>query len=216
MYSAYLNRTTPFLAFLEGVVRSFDWGVILEIRKSRARRDSEAKESEDENWKERIVDWYIRDSIGAFESEESGRLAGDPMLSRRAFAVADAVLGPVPSREAILWYEQVVPGAGERIMERASKRLDHDGEVEIDLLKERIRQGYMGLAVGFIIAVLLSAAAMFFIYTDRSLAGFSFLGVYFGLVLAVSVYISKARVRRKFYTRDFFPRAGDRRKKRRR
>ena len=211
MYSAYLNRTTPILAFLEGVVRSFDWGVILEMRKSRARREAEFKNQEDEHWKERIVEWYVRDSIGVFEAEEAKKLAGDPMLSRRACAVADAVLGPVSTQEAILRYEQLVPGACDRIMERASQRLDNDGEAEIGLLKERIKQGYMGMAVGFLIAIMITACALFFVYTDRSVAGFSFFGLYFGLVLTVSVYISKARVRRKFYTRDFFPR-----KKRRR
>lgn len=211
MYSIYQNRTTPFLAFLEGMVRAFDWGIILEVRKSRKKRESEKEKLEDREWRDRIIDWYIRDSIGAFEAEEAKSLSADPMLSRRAFAVADILLGPVSTQEAILRYEQLVPGACDRIMDRATERLDHDGEVEIDLLKERAKQGYMGMAAGFALALLFTASALFLIYTDRSAAGYSIFGAYIALALCVSVYISKAQVRRKFYTRDFFSR-----KKRRR
>ena len=211
MYSIYQNRTTPFLAFLEGLVRAFDWGILLEFRKARKERRSDKEEREDREWRDRIVDWYIRDSIGAFEAQEAGKLAKDPMLSRRAFAVADIFLGPVSTQDAILRYEQLVPGACDRIMERATARLDRDGEAEIDLLKERAKQGYMGMAAGFILMLLFTGSALFLVYTDRSWAGFSLIGLYIGIAVCVSVYISKAKLRRKFYTRDFFAR-----KKRRR
>ena len=206
MYAIYQNRTTPFLAFLEGMVRAFDWGALLELRKSRARRDAEDDAREDKHWKERIVDWYIRDAIGAFEAEEARRLARDPMLSRRAFAVADIMLGPVPTQEAILRYEQVVPGACDRIMERATQRLDHDGEAEIDLLKERAKQGYMGMAAGFVLGLLITLGALLLVYNGHSWPGFTIIGIYIGSAVAISVYISKAQLRRKFYTRDFFSR----------
>ncbi len=204
MYGIYQNRTTPFLAFLEGMVRAFDWGSLLELRKSQAKRESEDEAREDKEWRDRIIDWYIRDSIGAFEAEESRKLVVEPMLHRRAFAVADILLGPVPTQKAILRYEELVPGACDRIMERATQRLENDGETEIELLKERAKQGYMGMAAGFILGLLFTGMALFLVYTDRSWPGFSLIGVYIGIALAVSIYISKAQLRRKFYTRDFF------------
>ena len=204
MYGIYQNRTTPFLAFLEGMVRAFDWGALLELRKSQAKRESEDEAREDKEWRNRIVDWYIRDSIGAFEAEESRKLVVEPMLHRRAFAVADILLGPVPTQKAILRYEELVPGACDRIMERATQRLENDGETEIELLKERAKQGYMGMAAGFILGLRFTGMALFLVYTDRSWPGLSLIGVYIGIALAVSIYISKAQLRRKFYTRDFF------------
>lgn len=207
MYGIYQNRTTPFLAFLEGMVRAFDWGILLELRKSRAGRDTEDKNREDDQWRDRIVDWYIRDSIGAFEAEEARRLAVDPMLSRRAFAVADILLGPVPTQEAILRYEVIIPGACDRIMKRATQKLDHDGKAEIGLLKERAKQGYMGMAAGFALCLILTISALLLVnsnHTWATWAGFSMIGIYVGLALAVSTYISKAQLRRKFFTRDFF------------
>lgn len=206
MYGIYQNRTTPFLAFLEGMVRAFDWGILLELRKSKAGRDTEDKNWEDDQWRDRIVDWYIRDSIGAFEAEEARRLAVDPMLSRRAFAVADIMLGPVSTQEAILRYEAIVPGACDRIMERATQRLDHDGETEIGLLKERAKQGYMGMAAGFALCFIFTVGALLLVYSSHSWAGYSMIGIYIGLALSVSIYISKAQLRRKFFTRDFFAR----------
>ena len=90
-------------------------------------------------------------------------------------------------------------------MERATQRLENDGETEIELLKERAKQGYMGMAAGFILGLLFTGMALFLVYTDRSWPGLSLIGVYIGIALAVSIYISKAQLRRKFYTGIFSP-----------
>lgn len=208
MYGIYYNRTTPFLAFLEGMVRVFDWGLLLELRKKWRKGESEPEpdSQRDKEWGDRIVDWYIRDAIARFEAEERSKLAEDPMLPRRSCAVADIMLGPLSTQEVILRYEEIVPGACDRIMSMASERLDHDGKAEIDLLKERARQGYWGMAVGFILSLLLAGGALCLIIFGHDLAGFSLIGINIGLAVCVSVYISKAQVRRKLYTRDFFSR----------
>ena len=210
MYGIYYNRTTPVLAFFEGMMRVFDWGTFLEIRKRWAKRKSNAQPEpesrQDKEWSERIVDWYIRDAIATFETQESGRLAEDPMLHRRAFAIADIVLGPISTQEVILRYEEIVAGACDRIMGMASERLDNDGKAEIELLKQRAKQGYWGMAVGFIFSLLLAASAMYLLFSGNDLAGFSLVGVYIAIPVFVSVYISKAQVRGKLYTRDFFSR----------
>lgn len=208
MYSIYYNRTTPFLAFLEGMVRVFDWGAILELKKKwrRGQPEPEPRTSSDREWDDRIVDWYIRDAIATFESEESRRLAEDIMLPRRSFAAADIVLGPLSTTEVILRYEEMVTGACDRIMSLASDKLDRDGKAEIELLKQRAKQGYMGMATGFILSMLLAATALFLIFSGHDWAGFSMVGIYIAIPVLASVYISKAQVRGKLYTRDFFSR----------
>ena len=208
MYGIYYNRTTPVLAFLEGLMRVFDWGALLEIRRRWARRKSgpEPESRQDKEWGERIVDWYIRDAIATFETQESGRLAEDPMPHRRSFAAADIVLGPLSTQEVILRYEEIVAGACDRIMGMASERLDNDGKAEIELLKQRAKQGYWGMAVGFIFSLLLAASAMYLLFSGNDVAGFSLVGVYIAIPVFVSAYISKAQVRGKLYTRDFFSR----------
>ena len=208
MYSIYYNRTTPFLAFLEGLMRVFDWGVFLELRKRWLKRWSgpEPESGRDKEWGDRIVDWYIRDAIATFETEESPRLSEDPMLSRRSFAAADIVLGPLSTQEVILRYEGLVAGACDRIMGMASEKLEHDGKAEIELLKQRAKQGYMGMAAGFILSLLLAASAMYLLYSGNGVAGFSLVGIYIAIPVFVSTYISKAQVRGKLYTRDFFSR----------
>lgn len=206
MYRIYYNRTTPILAFLEGMMRVFDWGRLLEMSKRWRKRRSEPapKTYEDEQWGDRIVDWYIRDAIATFETEEFRKLSEEPILPRRSSASANIVLGPLPNQEVILRYEQVVAGACDRIMGLASEKLDHDGKAEIELLRERAKQGFMGMAAGFVLSLLLAVSAMFLLVTGNDLAGFSIVGVYIAIPVAVSVYISKAKVRDKLYTRDFF------------
>lgn len=201
MYDLYCNRSTPVLAFLEGMVRMFDWSALLELRKSRSAREPE---EEQDDWSDRIVDWYIRDSIASFEREEFPRLAQATVPYRRAFAVADVVLGSPRVQDVILCYESVVPGACDRIMQQASSNLKRDGDEQIRLLKERARQGYIGMAVGFILAVLLSGSAMYLSLSGHLAAGLWVAAVFFAMVTAASVYVSLSRVRRKFYTREFF------------
>ena len=208
MYGIYYNRTTPFLAFLEGMVRVFDWGALLELRKRWRKRGSEPQPDswKDDGWSERIVDWYIRDAIATFEKEETGRLSEDPMLHRRNFAAADVVLGPLSIQEVILRYEEIVSGACDRIMGMASEKLDHDGKAEVELLKQRAKQGYIGMAAGFVLSLLLAISAVYLLFFGNDWAGFSLVGVYIAIPVLVSVYISKAQVRGKLYTRDFFSR----------
>ena len=208
MYGIYYNRTTPILAFLEGMVRVFDWGALLELRKRWRRSGSQAEPEvwDDDEWSERIVDWYIRDAIATFETEESGKLSHDPMLPRRSFAVADIMLGPLSTNEVILRYEEAVPGACDRIMGMASGRLKSDGKAEIELLKRRGKQGLMGMTAGFILSLLLAASALYLIIVGHDWAGLSMVGLNIALAVCSSVYISKAQVRKKLYTRDFFSR----------
>ena len=208
MYSIYYNRTTPFLAFLEGMVRVFDWGILLEMRKRwrKSKTEAEPESRNNKEWGERIVDWYIRDAIATFESEESGRLSENPMRLRRSFAIADTMLGPLSSQEVILTYEEAVPGACDRIMSAASERLEHDGNVELELFKQRGRQGYMGMAVGFMVSLLFAASALYLIIAGHKWAGLCIVGINIGLAVSATAYISKAQVRRKLYTRDFFSR----------
>lgn len=205
MYSVYYNRTTPVLAFFEGMVRSFDWGALVELVKRRQRDEPERERRRDKGWSERIVTWYIRDSISAFEAEETRKLARDAMLYRCRSAAANVMLGPMPTKDVILRYENMVPGACDRIMNRASERLEQDGDAELELLKQRGRQGYMGMAAGFALAMLLTGIALLLILTGNSWAGFGVMGINGVLGASASIYVTKAQVRDKLYTRDFFP-----------
>ena len=179
----------------------FDWGALLELRRFRSGSELDY---EDDGWNDRIVDWYIRDSIDVFESQEAESLREVPILPRRSSQVADIVLGSLPAQEVILLYETVVPGACDRIMRRASEKLDHDGRAELQLLRDRARQGYVGMAVGFLLTMLLALGAFFLILSDYYWAGSMVAAIILALVVSTSVYVSRAQLRRKFYTRDFF------------
>lgn len=208
MYGIYYNRTTPILAFLEGMVRVFDWAALLELRKRRRRNQPEDDTAADQERHERndlIVNWYINDSISAFESAETGKLTNDATLYRRRSAIANALLGPTPSQQVILRYEELVPGACDLIMGRAQQRLEQDGKHELELLRQRGRQGNMGMIAGFILAMLLTGGALLMLLTGNPWGGLAIMGINIALAVAASVYVTKAQVRDKLYTRDFFP-----------
>ena len=165
MHLIYNSYATPLSAFFEGLVRVFDWGALLIALRRKQRRIF--FENDDPQRNQRLIDRYIVESIAAFESEETEKLSEVPFISRRAFAVADIVLGPLPTDEVIISYEEVVPGAIDRIMGHASQRLQDDSEAEIRHFDNICRQGYRGMVSGFVLTLLLTGSALLLVFLSQ-------------------------------------------------
>ena len=202
MNLVYNSYATPVSAFLEGMVRVFDWGsLVLSLRKKERRFQLE---NDDPGRRLRIVDSYVREAMAAFESEEAERLSGLPVVKRRAFATADIVLGSLPADEVLVQYEGVVPGALDRIMVRATERLDQDSETELRYLESLCRQGLKGMIAGFVLMMMLGGIALFLIYTGLLWAGLALVGANLAIGVSATLYVSKGRLRRKWFTGEFF------------
>ena len=158
MNLVYNSYATPHSAFFEGMVRVFDWGsLILSLRKKERRFQLD---NNDPERRTRIVDHYVRDAMALFESEETERLSALPVMYRRAFATADIVLGSLPADKVLIQYENLVPGAVDRIMGRATEKLDQDSETELRYLENLCRQGFRGMVAGFLFMLLLGGIAL--------------------------------------------------------
>lgn len=211
MNLVYSSYATPFSAFFEGMVRVYDWGSLIPSLRNRERRFQ--MEDGDPDRRTRIVDRYVRDAIAAFESEEAERLTDLPLVHRRASAAADIVLGSLPADEVLIQYEGIVPGAVNRIMGRASERLGRDSDTEVRYLEDLCRQGFRGMVAGFILIMLLSGIALFLIYSGSLAEGLALVGVNLAIGLCATYYVSKTRLRRRWFTGEFFPRVFTRKSK---
>ncbi len=203
MHLIYNSYATPFSAFFEGLVRVFDWGALLIALRRKQRRIF--FENDDPQRNQRVIDRYIVESIAAFESEETEKLSEVPFISRRAFALADIVLGPLPTDEVIISYEEVVPGAIDRIMGHASQRLQDDSEAELRHFDNICRQGYRGMVSGFVLTLLLTGSALLLVFLSQLWAGITLVGFNVMLGISATIYVSRAGLRTRWFTGDFFP-----------
>ena len=126
-----------------------------------------------------------------FETEEASKLYEVPLVHRRVSAAADTTLGPLPSEDVILGYEDVVPGAIDRIMGVASDRLKSDSEAELQYLSKLCRLGYRGMLAGFVLTLLLAGGAIILMFFDVLLAGMVLVGTNFALAACSTAYVSR-------------------------
>ena len=203
MHLIYDSYATPVSAFFEGMVRVFDWGALLLALRRKQRQFS--FNADDPERSQRVVDSYIRDAIATFEVEESEKLSEIPFVSRRGCPAADITLGPLPNEDVIITYEEIVPGAVSRIMGRASDRLKGDSQAELEHFKGLCQKGHRGMIVGFILTLLLSASALLLIFAGALFPGLVLVGINIATGVLSTVYVSKAGLRGRWFTGEFFP-----------
>ena len=97
--------------------------------------------------------------------------------------------GPLPPPKVLRGYEEIVPGAGNRIIEMAEKEQDHSHDMD----KASSRRADRGLLAAFIISILIIGGGIYFIYSGYQWAGGSIIGINLTVLAAIFVYGSKNR-----------------------
>ncbi|HEY4520955.1 MAG TPA: DUF2335 domain-containing protein [Candidatus Paceibacterota bacterium] len=101
--------------------------------------------------------------------------------------------GPLPPPEVLRQFDQVVPGAAERIIKMAEQQFAHRTELEKKVIDSDIRQSTQGQVLGFTIAIVgLLVSAIISIYGSELVGGFIGVGTLASLV-GVFMYGSRAR-----------------------
>ena len=75
--------------------------------------------------------------------------------------VSQEFSGPLPPPTVLNEYNRVVPNAAERIIAMAEKEQEHRIKAEQTLIEGEIKQAKRGQIMGFIIAMLLTATAIY-------------------------------------------------------
>lgn len=104
-------------------------------------------------------------------------------------------MGPIPDPMTLQKYEQICPGAADRIISMAEKQSDHRQEIEKKVIKSKTRDSLLGIISGFIIAIVTILCGTFVIYNGYVWSG-TFLGSA-GLVGLVAVFIYGTRENQK-------------------
>lgn len=103
--------------------------------------------------------------------------------------------GPIPDPMTLEKYEEILPGAADRILKMAENQSSHRIKMESTVIRSRSRDSLLGVISGFLLAVLTILAGAYI-----ASKGFVWSGTVFGsagLVGLVSVFIYGTRSARK-------------------
>lgn len=101
--------------------------------------------------------------------------------------------GPLPAPEQLAAYENICPGAAERIIKMAEKQIAHRQEMEKFSLKTKARNSLLGMCFGFVIGMSCVISGTLLSLNGLSLAGFGSLLAGLTSLVAVFVYGRKNR-----------------------
>lgn len=100
--------------------------------------------------------------------------------------------GPIPPPEALEKYEQIQPGAADRILKMAEKQMEHRMSLENRVIGGQVQQGKRGQIFGFVLVFVCVAVAIFFaVYLQMNGFAATFLCV--TMVTVVALFVTGKR-----------------------
>jgi uncharacterized membrane protein len=96
-------------------------------------------------------------------------------------------IGPLPPPNILRGYNEVIPGAAERILAMAENQQSHRIQIESAVVQENCKSQRRGLIFGFVITMTVVLGGFFLIYKGKSATGL--ISVVLALVSLVGIFI---------------------------
>lgn len=131
------------------------------------------------------------------ETESPVQVILDAVPENRKEEVKEALMvirsemysGPIPSPEALARYEEIQPGAADRILKMAEKQQEHRMALETKAIGGQVDQSKRGQLFGFILVFVCVAVAVFFaVYFGMTAFAVTFLCV--TMVSVVGLFVT--------------------------
>ena len=106
----------------------------------------------------------------------------------RIQAMMRSFSGPLPPPEALERYNQIVPGAAERIIAMAESQHDHRQELEKHVIHSNVSAQRLGTLLGFIVAMTAIIGGIWLIHEGKDTAGLASVLTALGALVGVFVY----------------------------
>ncbi len=105
------------------------------------------------------------------------------------FAItAQQFSGPIPPPELLRKYEELIPGAADRIMSMAERQGSHRQTLESQVINSNIANERLGKILGFIICVLAISGGIYAVVLGKSAMGIAAIVAPLGALVAVFIY----------------------------
>lgn len=106
-------------------------------------------------------------------------------------SVTKSYSGPLPDPDTLQGFEDIVPGAAERIFTMAEKEQDHRHETDNILIRRQLNQSATGQWMGFFLGAATIFTGRFLVYCGQSVAGIA--TIIGAAVALVALFVSAQR-----------------------
>ena len=121
-------------------------------------------------------------------NQEPDHQHDDPTAESTLVATyAEVSIGPLPPPHALREYEEIIPGAADRILTMAERQSEHRMHIE----NNDSRRSYLGLAAGFLLSLAIIGAAIYLIVRGEAWVAVSLIGINVAALAGVFVYGSR-------------------------
>ena len=96
--------------------------------------------------------------------------------------------GPLPAPDTFRQYEEVLPGAADRVLAMAERQSEHRQSLERKVVESGVSRSKWGMVLGFIVATLTIGAGTYIILQDKSAVGLSLCITAIGTIVAAFIY----------------------------
>ena len=102
--------------------------------------------------------------------------------------------GPLPAPEALAQYDNVLPGAAERILQMTEGQVRHRQNIETAIVNGDSRRAYLGIVLGTLVALGALGAAAYAISQGEALVGGGIVVVDIVGILGTYIYGTRAQM----------------------
>jgi uncharacterized membrane protein len=96
--------------------------------------------------------------------------------------------GPLPPPEVLERYNQILPGAAERIITMAESQHQHRQGLEDHVVHSNVDAQKLGTILGFIVAMTVVLGGMYLVHEGKSVAGLAAIVTALGSLVGVFLY----------------------------
>ena len=100
--------------------------------------------------------------------------------------------GPLPAPADLQLFEEIVPGAADRILTLTEKQSEHRMDLERSVVSENLKQSKLGLIAGFVLSAMVIFGGIFLIYLGHDWAGGILISINLVGLAGVFVYGSRS------------------------
>ncbi|WP_296560133.1 DUF2335 domain-containing protein [uncultured Acetobacterium sp.] len=129
------------------------------------------------------------DDVDCIEAEELEQKSKEELLSIvMQMTREERFSGPLPHPQILRGYEEVVPGAAERILSMAENQATHRQQLEKAVINSNVRDSRMGVVFAFVIGIVGVSGGIYAVLQGAEWAGTLISGVSLGSIVGSFIY----------------------------
>lgn len=106
---------------------------------------------------------------------------------------SEAYSGPLPHPDTLRQFNDILPGAAERIFNQFEKQTNHRINIETLVIKSDIRKSYLGLILAFFLCLLGMGGWIYLASIGKSIEGAAIGGTYLATLAGTFIYGTRQR-----------------------